>query len=389
MNACDCEQLAVSQLRVLSGKSRLLMNRPHVSLLVAATAALCFAPVAGAVAPAPSYTLQVAGFFQGADVGLVTGMNNSGQTVFIQHWSGTHSYWWDGVQQVELLSGDSSSQSVVTDLDDSGVAVGMRIVGGTTPLAMIWEQGVPRNLGTLGGTRSEAIAINGLGVVAGWSLVPGGGLHLFTWDEGFTDLGPMPDNATCCQDIQAINNAGQIVGHAGTLLDGWVYNGGQYTKLPDLNGGFGSTPRDINNAGLIVGASYPQQANMKPVSWTGAQVQALPLPPGATGGTAYAVNEQNEIVGTTILPNSAPGNLPHATLWKDGTSYLLQDVVANLGDWQLRHAEQINDQGQILVFGYSNTFSFQRLILTPVPEPGAVMLSVIGVSLVIFRARRR
>lgn len=347
------------------------------SFLIAAAAALFFASRASASipSPAPAYTFKVAGFQQGANYGLVTGFNNSAQTSFIKISSGQRSYWWDGTQTIELLPGTSDSYSVALDLDDNGTVVGERIINQTRRMAVIWKQGVPQDLGTLGGLHSEAQAINDLGVVAGWSNAANGSKRLFTWNNGFTDLGLLPHNISCCGEIEAINNVGQIIGHdPGSLLGGWLHSGGHFTLLPDLNGGFDSTPRDINDAGLIVGGSWPQQTIQLPVTWTNGEVHSLPMPPNGVRGEARAVNEQSEVGGFVISGNATSGFTVDAVLWKDNSYYLLKDLVPNPGDWQFQRVEDMNDRGQILVFAYSETMSYQRLILTPVPEPTVMLL---------------
>jgi uncharacterized membrane protein len=360
------------------------------SLSALGTATSAASP-AWALAP-PQYFLEVAGFFAGTDYGQVTGMNNSGQTVFVQQQLGIHSYWWTGSQSIELSPGDPSSYAVVHDLNDSGVAVGSRILNNTTPSAMIWNQGVPQPLGTMGGRQSQAAAINRLGTVAGWSDVPGNVKHLFTWYGAFTDLGPMPPSGSCCHDIEAINDSGQIVGHdSGSLLKGWLYDSSHFTSLPDLAGGFDSTPRDINNSGLVVGASNPNQSDLRPVTWFNAQVSPLQMPPGAGGGEARVVNDVNQIAGTVGMPHPILGSSPQAIVWQSGIPFLLRDVVTNLGDWQLWHSEQIDDHGKILVFAYSNTMGYRRVYLTPIPEPVSAtgfLFGLAGLPAVSGRYRR-
>lgn len=128
---------------------------------------------------------------------------------------------------------------------------------------------------------------------------------------------------------------------------------------------------------------------MRPVVWINSQVHPLPLPGGAVGGDAEATNEHSDIVGTVVIPDPDFGFVPQATLWKNDSAFLLRDVVTNPGDWHLRQAEHINDRGQILVIAYSNTHSWQRVILTPIPEPAAALLALVGATPVVMARRGR
>lgn len=348
--------------------------------LIALTVVVVIAPLSTdqqtLAAPLPRYHLEVAEFHQGADYGLVTGFNNATHAAYIQHSFGTRSYWWNGNSAIQLPPASPSGQSVALDMNDDDTVVGLEVLFGTYRSAVIWEQGVPRSLGTLGGQESSAEAINDLGVVAGWSSVASGAKHLFTWDGAFTDHGQLPPSDTCCYDISTINNAGQVIGHSyGSLLRGWMYDNGQFVPLPDVAGGSDSNPNDLNNLGTVVGSSWVRQVTRLPVAWRSGQIQQLPLPVGAVGGEAVAINDGEQIVGAISIPReNENGNRPLATLWENGNVSPLSELVQNLGDWQLWQAEDINERGQILVFAYSETNSYRRVILTPVPEPGAMAL---------------
>jgi probable HAF family extracellular repeat protein len=82
------------------------------------------------------------------------------------------------------------------------------------PHAVLWENGIPHNLGNLGGTLSAtAAAVNDRREVAGGSYVSGDqNVHSFFWtdDKGIQDMGTVaPDVASFAT---AINEAGQVVG---------------------------------------------------------------------------------------------------------------------------------------------------------------------------------
>ncbi len=71
-------------------------------------------------------------------------------------------------------------------------------------------------LGTLGGTRSEAFAINDLGQVAGQSRNADGVQRIFVWHDGtMADLGPSFGFGR----RRGINNRGQIAREGGEFYD--------------------------------------------------------------------------------------------------------------------------------------------------------------------------
>jgi len=79
------------------------------------------------------------------------------------------------------------------------------------------------DLGTLGGSHSEALAINGRGQVAGFSTTATGERHAFFWDGGaMRDLGTFT-GGTFGTPFVALNGAGQLfpaakVPHLGLLV---------------------------------------------------------------------------------------------------------------------------------------------------------------------------
>ena len=112
-----------------------------------------------------------------------------------------------------------------------------------------------RDLGSLGGTFSSAVAVNGTGQVVGQSETTSDQLHAFSWtaDAGMVDLGTLGGSNS---QAQAVNDGGQVVGHA-SLASGyyhafsWTASGGM-SDLGTLGGNF-SQALAVNNAGQVVG----------------------------------------------------------------------------------------------------------------------------------------
>ena len=139
--------------------------------------------------------------------------------------------------------------------------------------AVLWTNGVPKDLGTLGGGYSLAFGINDRGQIVGESATANGETHPFLYDDGtMRDLGlPVSD------------------GHA----------------------------RGINNEGVVVGYSLFNAGPSKPWVWHDGATSWLPaLPFAGANALAFAINDRADVVGVS---NTAVST--HAVLWRDGLAF--------------------------------------------------------------------
>jgi probable HAF family extracellular repeat protein len=167
--------------------------------------------------------------------------------------------------------GSLGGSSEALGLNDSAVAVGYSFLANGHQHVFRWTAASGmQDLGTLGGTRGSAYAVNAAGQIAGWAHTTGGVQHAFLWTAGGTD-GPasnpqMRDLGTLGgleSWSSALNNNGQVVGTAqlGGLYHAFVWTA--QAGMKDLNtlipAGSGwelVEARGINDSGQITGSGF-------------------------------------------------------------------------------------------------------------------------------------
>ncbi len=313
------------------------------------------------VRAAPSYTLTDLGAMD-ADRSSANRINNNGLisgTVVYENYEnpfmGSESRPFLYENGSMTLFGSADFEINISDINDQGHLVG-RVVGPGVPetgflykngsmtylpldsasgineseqivvYEYLYENGTVTNLGTLGGAKTRAKAINESGQIAGYGWDSENRRLAFLYENGSMTALPTPEGLqSLCYDI---NDHGQIVGKRSnpsgpTDIRGVLWDDGVMYDLTDMAGLGGDTvlmrPRAINNSGQIVGRAV---------------------------GTEFAF------------------------LYEDGNAYNLDDLVVSGPSHSLYEAFDINDLGQIVGWGYldGNTRAF---LLTPV-LPGDV-----------------
>jgi probable HAF family extracellular repeat protein len=293
----------------------------------------------------------------------------------------SHAFEWrgNGLQDLGTLPGGYYSFAFAVNARGQivGVSENNQIdpdLGTPVYRAVLWQKGMIRDLGTLGGTSSFAQSINDPGQIIGQALnsIPdpysmiGGSTqtHAFLWDEGvMQDLGTLggPDSFAVFE-----NNRGQVAGFSYT------------SDVPDPNSGVppihpflwtkGKGMQDLGNFGGANGLSFAFCCAIDGLNDRGQVTGAMQLPSdqtdkngnlishaflwdgkqlvelGTLGGSsafAYGLNNAAAIIGNSYLPGD---QVFHAYRWEKG---VMTDLGTVEGDTCSTPAS-INSKGQIV-----------------------------------------
>jgi probable HAF family extracellular repeat protein len=270
----------------------------------------------------------------------VIGINERGQVV-LPAWR--HSVMWD--------KGVSRRIGIMAwAFNDATQVVGATRLSNGGHHAALWAKGHLRDLGTLGGVQSEAVAITNRGVIVGTSETKSGASHGFLWRNGkMIDLGTLGGQASevwsTLTNGAPINERGQIVGVSQTRTGAWhafLWQNGAMTDLgiavPELGL---STNYAINERGQVLVST-----DTKSFVWDKGKTTRL----GTLGGRCTepeGLNDLGDIVGASCLPPAKPKlqGTPHAFIWETG---VMTDLGRTRSGPHASRAYGINNRRQIV-----------------------------------------
>jgi uncharacterized membrane protein len=241
---------------------------------------------------------------------------------------------------------------------------------------------LPRLAGTV---NAGVTGINASGTVIGFNDVPrwwGVERIPVVWQDGVLSTRDFDGRLAV-----AINDFGSMaVGVLNGMQRSYVLTGSTKTEVmvPGLSD-FGFTAAvDLNNSGQVCGkaGSSTMANNPKAFLWQPGGGSQLPVFPYDGPSEAVALNNHGHVVGYAYRgPYDAP-----ALLWRAGAMTVLNELPEVLATgWTNLTASDINDQDQIVGWGYRNG-NLSAFLLSPVtatPAPFSLTIKRDGSNLVL------
>jgi probable HAF family extracellular repeat protein len=263
-----------------------------------------------------------------------------------------------GIKDLGTLGGKHSQ---ATAINDRGQVIGWALNAipdsfsglGTEQRAFLWQDGVMRDLGDLGGPDALAVFVNDRGQIAGASLTNSTPnpvtafptAHPFLWENGrMIDLGSLGGTLGF---PNALNNRGQVIGTMtlpGDLIqDIFLWDRGKLTDLTAQSGGTIVTANAINDAGEVVGTECLPNGLCSAYVWRKGVTTNLGTLPGDCFSQAFVINSRDQVAGQSF---SCAG-FGRLFLWENGSMIDLNAFVPSSSGVQLAEALAINDHGEI------------------------------------------
>jgi probable HAF family extracellular repeat protein len=301
---------------------------------------------------------------------------------------------WEGGKAINVGTVLGGTESLASAVNNRGQVVGFSnndipdafsLAGFPTQTrAFLWQYGVMRDLGTLGGPDASASFVNNHGQVAGFSYTdsavnPSTGVpttHPFLWENGkMTDLGTLggtlsgsPLNIT----FGWLNNRGDVAGASNLAGDVtqhpflWTKSEGM-KDLGTLGGTFGYA-NWVNDSREVVGiSSNLNDQALHAFFWRDGVMTDLETVGSDPDSEAKSINFQGQVVGASF--DLAAGADLHGFLWENGGPIVdLNKLIARGSDMTIVNAFDINDRGEIAGNGFLANGQARAVLLIPCDE---------------------
>ena len=282
--------------------------------------------------------------------------------------TGSHAVLWQegSIRDLGTLPFPFDSRAEASDINNGGQVAGTsygvpypdgrRIVEPSH--AFVWQRGRMTDLGTLGGLSSVAVAINERGEITGWSetgqFVPASHgptpvVHAFMWQNGvMTDLGTLGGTFSDARDI---NNRGQVVGGSDSVdaFGGYLWQRVSMTPLTGLNPGDQTEAQAINDRGDAVGTD--DTSGYAPLLWQRGTTINLSTAGPCPGFSAYPrdISNVGDIVGAGFELRGDPpmlrGNYLTPEICRDGVHSFLPPLGPTSGN---NEPSRMNVRGEVV-----------------------------------------
>jgi probable HAF family extracellular repeat protein len=243
----------------------------------------------------------------------------------------------------------------------------------TQTRAFLWQDGVMKDLDTLGGPDAMAQFISERGQVVGWSYTSSAtntscpfflplATGSFIWDEknGMRNLGTLGGT---CVIATGVSDNGLVVGdnvNNEPIQRAFIWKDGIIQDLGGTIGGNQAGAEGINETGQIVGfATLAGELLSHATLWRGVgEMTDLGVLDGDLCSFASSINSKAQTVGASQAGTQENGctfdNTTSAVLWENGSIFDLNTLIPPGASLHLQWAEDINDRGEIAGTGSEN-----------------------------------